>query len=95
MLSLPKSFLAPKMLISQFGKYCTLLRFSVYVSSLVFIAQISVLLPKLNSLAFLLAVSIAGKDTSVYVLALKLLIDLAIYVLTPILNSVLSYLISD
>jgi uncharacterized membrane protein len=95
MLSLPKSFLAPKMLIPQFDKYYTLLRFSVYVSPLVFVAQISVLLPKLNSLAFSLAVSIAGKDTSVYMLTLKLLIDLAIYVLTPILNSVLSYLIND
>jgi hypothetical protein len=92
---LPKSFLAPKILISQFGKYCTLLRFSVCVSLLVFVAQISVLLPKPSGLASLLAVLIAGKDAGVYVPALKSSIDLAICVLAPVLNSVLSCLISD
>jgi hypothetical protein len=95
MLFLLKSFLASKILISQFGKYCTLLRFSVYVFLLVSIAQISILLPKLNSLAFLLAVLITSKDASVYMLALKLLINLVIYVLALILNSVLSCLISN
>jgi hypothetical protein len=92
---LPKSFLAPKILIPQFSKYCTLLRFSICVSLLVFIAQISVLLPKPSGLASLLAVSIADKDTSVYILALKSLIDLAICVSAPVLNSVLSCLISN
>jgi hypothetical protein len=95
MLFLLKSFLDSKILISQFGKYCTLLRFSVYVFLLVSIAQISILLPKLNSLAFLLAVLITSKDASVYMLALKLLINLVIYVLALILNSVLSCLISN
>jgi hypothetical protein len=83
------------MLISQFGKYCTLLRFSVCVSLLVFIAQISVLLPKPNGLASSLAVSIADKDAGVYVPAVKSLINLAIYVLAPVLNSVLTCLIND
>jgi hypothetical protein len=53
MLSLPKSFLALKILIPQFSKYCTLLRFNVCVSSSASVAQISVLLPKPNSLASL------------------------------------------
>jgi hypothetical protein len=92
---LPKSFLASKMLIPQFSKYCILLRFSVCVSLSVFIAQINVLLPKPNGLASSLAVSIADKDASVYMPALKSLIDLAICVSALILNSVLSCLISD
>jgi hypothetical protein len=40
-------------------------------------------------------VLIAGKDAGVYVPALKSLINLAIYVLASVLNSVLSCLISD
>jgi hypothetical protein len=95
MSSLPKSFLAPKILISQFNKYCTLLRFSVCVSLLVSVAQISVLLSKPNSLASSLAVLIAGKDAGVYMPAVKSLIDLAICVLASVLNSVLSCLIDD
>jgi hypothetical protein len=95
MLFLSKSFLVLKILISQFSKYYTLLRFSVYVFLLVFIAQINVFFLKLNSLVFLLAVLIADKNTGVYMLALKLLIDLAICVSALILNSVLSCLISD
>jgi hypothetical protein len=95
MLFLLKSFLPLKILIPQFSKYYTLLRFNVYVSLLVFITQINVLLLKLNSLAFLLAVSITNKDAGVYVPALKSSIDLIIYVLALILNSVLSCLISD
>jgi hypothetical protein len=95
MLLLPKSFLVLKILISQFSKYYTLLRFSVYVSLLVFVTQISVLLPKPNSLASLLTVLITSKDTSVYMLILKSLINLAIYVLASVLNSVLSCLISN
>jgi hypothetical protein len=92
---LPKSFLAPKILIPQFGKYCTLLRFSVYVSLSVSVAQISVLLPKPSGLASPLAMSIAGKDAGVYMPALKSLINLVICVSAPVLNSVLSCLISD
>jgi hypothetical protein len=92
---LPKSFLALKMLIPQFGKYYTLLRFSVYVSLSVSIAQISVLLPKPSGLAFPLAMLMAGKDAGVYMLTLKSLIDLAICVLASILNSVLSCLINN
>jgi hypothetical protein len=92
---LPKSFLALKILISQFSKYYTLLKFSVYVSLLVFITQISVLLLKPSDLASLLAMLITNKDTSVYVLVLKSLINLAICVLASVLNSVLSCLISD
>jgi hypothetical protein len=94
-LPLPKSFLASKMLISQFSKYYTLLRFSIYVSLLISIAQISVLLLKPNSLASSLAVSITSKNASVYMPAVKSLIDLAIYVLAPVLNSVLSCLINS
>jgi hypothetical protein len=92
---LPKSFLAPKILIPQFDKYCTLLRFSVYVSLSVFVAQISVLLPKPSGLASSLAILIAGKDAGVYMSVLKSSIDLAICVSAPILNSVLSCLISN
>jgi hypothetical protein len=95
MSSLPKSFLALKILIPQFSKYYTLLRFSVYVFLLVFIAQISVLLLKLSGLASLLTMLIASKNTSIYMLTLKSLIDLVIYVLAFILNSVLSCLISN
>jgi hypothetical protein len=84
---LPKSFLAPKMLIPQFGKYYTLLRFSVCVFLLVFVAQISVLLPKPNSLASPLAVSIASKNAGVYVPAVKSSIDLIICVSASVLNS--------
>jgi hypothetical protein len=92
---LPKSFLALKILIPQFSKYCTLLRFSVYVSLLVSVAQISVLLPKPSGLASSLAVLIAGKDAGVYVPVLKSLINLAICVSALVLNSVLSCLIGD
>jgi hypothetical protein len=95
MLPLPKSFLAPKILILQFSKYYTLLRFSVCVSLSVSVTQISVLLLKPNSLASSLAVLITGKDTNIYVPALKLLINLAICVLALVLNSVLSCLISN
>jgi hypothetical protein len=95
MLSLFKSFLASKILIPQFGKYYTLLRFSVYVFLLVFVAQISVLLPKPNGLASLLAVLIASKDAGVYMLVLKSLINLMICVSALVLNSVLSCLISN
>jgi hypothetical protein len=94
-LSLFKSFLASKILILQFNKYYTLLRFSICVFLLVFVTQISVLLPKPNSLASLLAMSIASKDAGVYMLILKSLINLAICVLASILNSVLSCLISN
>jgi hypothetical protein len=92
---LPKSFLAPKILIPQFSKYCTLLRFSVCVSPSVSVAQISVLLPKPSGLASPLAVLMAGRDAGVYVPALKSSIDLAICVSAPVLNSVPSCLIGD
>jgi hypothetical protein len=94
-LPLPKSFLTPKRLIPQFSKYYTLLRFSIYISPSVSITQISVLLPKPSGLASLLAVSIAGKNAGVYMPALRLSIDLTIYVSAPVSNSVLSYLISN
>jgi hypothetical protein len=95
MLPLLKSFLALKILILQFNKYYILLRFTVYVSPLVFIAQISVLLLKPNNLAFLLAMLITGKDAGVYVPVVKSLINLAICVSALILNNMLSCLIGD
>jgi hypothetical protein len=95
MLPLFKSFLAPKILIPQFGKYYTLLRFSICVSLFVSVAQISVLLLKPNGLASPLAMLIASKDAGVYVPAVKSSIDLAICVLASVLNSVLSCLIGD
>jgi hypothetical protein len=52
-------------------------------------------LPKPNSLASLLTMSIADKNTSVYMPAVKSSIDLVIYVLAPVLNSVLSCLINN
>ena len=62
----------------QFSKYCTLLKFSVYVSPLVFIVQIIIFLLKLSGVASLLTVSINGKDAGTYILVLKSLINLAI-----------------
>jgi len=50
---------------------------------------------KLSGVASLLAVLIDGRDAGIYVLVLKLLIDLAIWVLVLILNSVPSCLIGD
>ena len=61
----------------QLGKYCTLLRFSVYISPFVSIAQIIILLPKPGSLAYLLAVLINNKVTGVYMPVLKSSMDLA------------------
>ena len=79
----------------QFGRYCTLLKFSVYVSPLVSIAQIIVLLLKLSGVASPLTILIDGRDAGIYRLVLKSLINLAIWVLVLILNSVFSYLICD
>ena len=75
---LPKSFLALKILILQLGKYYTLLRFSVYIFSFISIVQIIILLLKLSGLACPPAVLINGRVAGVYILVLKLLIDLAI-----------------
>ena len=91
---LPKSFLAPKILMPQFGKYCTLLRFNVCVSP-ISVVQIIVLLLKPSGIASPLAVSINSRDTSIYILVLKSLIDLAIWVLALVSNSVPSYSISN
>ena len=75
---LPKSFLALKILMLQLGRYCTLLRFSVYVSPFVSIVQVIILLLKLSGLAYLLAILINSRVASVYILVLKSLIDLVI-----------------
>jgi len=90
-----KSFLAPKILMPQLSRYYTLLRFSVYISFFVSIAQIIILLPKPGGLAYLPAVSINSRVTGVYMPVLKSSIDLAIWVLAPVLNNVPFYLISD
>ena len=77
----------------QFSKYYTLLKFSVYISPLVFIVQIIVLLLKPSDIASLLTILINGRDASTYILVLKSLINLAIQVSALILNNVPSYLI--
>ena len=74
---LPKSFLALKVLILQFGRYYTLLRFSVYVSP-VSVVQIIVLLLKLSGLACPPTVSSDGRDAGIYIPVLKSLINLVI-----------------
>ena len=77
MLPLPRSFLVLKILMLQFGRYCTLLKFSIYVSP-ISIAQIIVLLPKPSGLAYPLTILINGKVAGVYIPVLKLLMDLVI-----------------
>ena len=62
----------------QFGKYYTLLRFSVYISPLVSIVQIIVLLLKLSGIASPLTILINGRDAGIYIPVLKSSIDLAI-----------------
>ena len=62
----------------QFGKYYTLLKFSIYVSHLVSIVQIIIFLPNLSGVASPLTILINSRDTSIYIPVLKLLIDLAI-----------------
>ena len=79
----------------QFGKYYTLLRFSVYISLLVSIVQIIILLLNLSGVASPFTISINGRDANIYILVLKLLIDLAIWVLALVLNNIPSYLISN
>jgi len=91
-----KSFLVSKILMLQSSKYCTLLRFNIYVFSFVSVAQIIIFLPKPNGLICPFAVLITGRVTGVYdVPVLKSLMDLAIWVLAPILNSVPFYSIND
>jgi len=78
MLLLFKSFLALKILIPQFSRYYTLLKFNVYISLSIFIAQIIIFLLKLSGVVFLLAVLINNKDIGIYIPVLKLLINLVI-----------------
>ena len=85
---LPKSFLTPKVFTLQLGRYCTLLRFSVYISPFVSVTQIIVLLPKPSGLACPPAVSSDGRDASTYVPVLKSSIDLAMWVSAPVSNSI-------
>ena len=92
---LPKSFLAPKILIPQLGKYCTLLRFSVYISPFVSIAQIIILLLKPGGLAYLPVISINGRVAGVYMPVLKSSMDLVIWVSAPVSNNIPPCLISD
>ena len=92
---MPKSFLVPKILIPQSGRYYTLLKFSVYISPFISVTQIIVLLPKPSGLACLLAVLINNRITSVYIPVLKLLMDLVIWVSALVLNSIPPCLISD
>ena len=73
---------------SQFGKYCILLKFSVCVFPFVSVTQIIVFLPKPNGLIYPPAVLINGRVAGVYIPELKLLMDLVIWVLAPVLNSV-------
>ena len=61
----------------QFGRYCTLLRFSICVSP-ISIAQIIILLPKPSGVTSPLAILINGRDASIYIPVLKSSIDLAI-----------------
>ena len=75
---LPKSFLALKILIPQLGKYYTLLKFSIYISFFISIVQIIILLLKLSSLVYPPAILINSRVAGIYILVLKLLIDLAI-----------------
>ena len=79
----------------QFSKYCTLLKFSVCVSPLVFITQIIVFLPKLSGVTSPLTILINGRDTGTYIPVLKSLINLAIWVSALVLNSVPFCLICD
>jgi hypothetical protein len=89
-----KSFLALKVLMPQFGRYCTLLRFSVCVSP-VSVAQIIVLLPKPSGVASPLTVLIDGRVAGVYIPVLKSSVDLAIWVSDPVSNNVPFCLISS
>jgi len=52
-------------------------------------------LPKPGGLAYLPAVSIDSRVTSIYMPVLKSSIDLAMWVSAPVLNSIPPYLISD
>jgi hypothetical protein len=76
-LPLPKSFLTLKVLIPQFGRYYTLLKFSIYISP-ISIAQIIILLLKLSGIASPLTVLINGKVASIYIPVLKSSVNLAI-----------------
>ena len=71
-----------------------MLRFSICVSP-ISIAQIIILLLKLSGVAFPLAILINGRDASIYIPVLKSLINLAIWVLALVLNSIPFYLISN
>ena len=77
-LILPKSFFTLKVFTPQLEKYSTLLRFSAYISPLISIVQIIILLLKLNGLASPLIILINGRDTGIYILVLKSLINLVI-----------------
>ena len=72
----------------QSGKYYTLLRFNVYISPFMSIAQIIILLPKPGGLAYLPAVLIDGRVTGVYMPVLKSSMDLAMWVSALVLNNI-------
>jgi hypothetical protein len=83
----PRSFLALNILISQSGRYCTLLRVIV-CTSLLSVAQRIVLLLCPRGLASPLAVVITGKFTGVYVPESKSSIDCEKWQLAPVSNRV-------
>ena len=62
----------------QLGRYYTLLRFSIYISSFISIVQIIILLLKLSGLACPPTVLINSRVAGIYILVLKLLINLVI-----------------
>ena len=88
------SFLALKVFTLQLKRYYTLLKFSVCVSP-ISIIQIIILLLKLNSLACPPTISSDGRDTGIYIPVLKLSMDLVIWVLALVLNSIPFCLIGD
>ena len=79
----------------QSGKYCTLLRFSVYISPFVSVIQMIILLPKPGGLAYPPTVSINGRVASIYMPVLKSSMDLAMWVSAPVSNSIPPCSISD
>jgi hypothetical protein len=68
----------PTILIPQFNKYYTLLKFGVYISPSISIVYIIILLLKLSGLASLFTILIISRVAGTYIPVLKLLIDLVI-----------------
>ena len=75
---LSKSFLALKILILQLSRYYILVRFSVYISSSISIAQIIIRFLQPSSFTSLLAILIKGRFASIYKPELRSLINLII-----------------